>query len=110
MKFIIIILIILIIIFYLYCNDFEHYIINKEGVVTILLLGTIHGNEPAGSVALNEFIKEYTGNKKIKFIVVPTVNRCGKMLCMRNNILFDMNRQLGFTIITFGYNCKTQNC
>jgi hypothetical protein len=99
-------IILLIIIFniYLYCDDFEHYIINKEGVVTILLLGTIHGNEPAGSVALNEFIKEYTGNKKIKFIVVPTVNRCGKMLCMRNNILFDMNRQFTADAHNTGFN------
>ncbi len=92
MIFIIILILFILLIIYFYCDDFQHYIINKEGTKTILLLGTIHGNEPAGSVALTEFIKE-NSNKNIKFIVVPTVNRCGKMLCMRNNILFDMNRQ-----------------
>jgi hypothetical protein len=89
---IIIIIIIILIIIYFYCDDFKYYIINKKGSKTVLLLGTIHGNEPAGSIALNKFIKNPT-NSNIKFIVVPTVNRCGKFLCMRNNMItFDMNR------------------
>ncbi len=106
MKLIIIILIIITLIVHFYCDDFEYYIINnKENKLnnklkTILLLGTVHGNEPAGSVALNEFIKETTeNNNNIKFIVVPTVNSCGKALCMRNNIFlplpfasYDINR------------------
>ncbi len=102
MKLIVIITLLIIIFYLFYCDNFDEYIINnkdnktgvKTDVKTILLLGTIHGNEPAGSIALNEFIKESkVNNYNIKFIVVPTVNRCGKMLCMRNNILFDLNRQ-----------------
>ncbi len=86
MNLIIIILILIILIVYLYCDDFKYHIINEKGEKTVLMLGTIHGNEPAGSVALNEFINTNT-NTNIRFIIIPTVNRCGKFLCMRNNPL-----------------------
>jgi len=78
------ILITIIIIYYFiynYANDIEIVTIDsmKTGP-TILLIGGVHGNEPAGSVALYKFISILKKNNNIqtgKLFIIPCPNKLG---------------------------------
>ena len=82
---------------------------------TVLLLGGIHGNEPAGSVYLQQLTNDLT-NKKIalksgKLIIVPRVNPCGLNLDKRS-IMFvgDLNRKFPYNLNYKNYKkYKTKN-
>lgn len=41
------------------------------------LIGGVHGNEPAGAVALNHFLDNPPKLKKGKLVIIPEANRCG---------------------------------
>lgn len=100
-----IITIFIIIIFYIvlfnYANDIDVYVYdtNKKGK-TILLIGSVHGNEPAGHIALSQLKNDLDNNKlKIKngkVIIIDTPNKLGLM--MNNRLLLhrfwntDLNR------------------
>jgi hypothetical protein len=81
-------------------NSLKYFIIdglNKTGK-TVLILGGIHGNEPAGSFAIEQLINEINTNKlKIKtgrLILVPYVNYCALQLNKRFvDSIGDMNRK-----------------
>ena len=68
---------------YYWANDIQIHVIGS-GVPgpTILMIGGTHGNEPAGSVALNQLI----GQVKVKrgrLIIVPCANKLGLLLNTR---------------------------
>ena len=106
--FLILIMIIICLVFYKYyydlCNNpiIHNFNSNVEGQNVIILGGT-HGNEPAGSVYLDNLIKNLNNNDiKIKsgsLVIIPQVNPCGKCYNVRNvpNIVpftsWDINRQ-----------------
>jgi len=64
---------------------------------TIFIIGTTHGNEPAGYYTIKTLM-DMLNNKKIilekgKLILIPVVNYCGFKLNIRNRIGFgDINR------------------
>ena len=65
----------------------------------ILFIGGVHGNEPAGSYALNKIIEDYNNNKfKIKkgtLIILPNINKFGLLFNSRYNFSLknrDINR------------------
>jgi hypothetical protein len=106
--YIIIILIILLIIFYyIYttndlnkiCNNLEffRYGSSTSDNKTILILGGIHGNEPAGSKAIYQLMDELNTNKittKNKLILIPYVNYCALQLNIRSILgIGDLNRK-----------------
>jgi hypothetical protein len=84
--FIIIILIICFISFLItnFINQIEYFLIDSgiPGSTLLLIAGT-HGNEPAGTVGLEEFIKTNIKIKKGKIIVIPRVNNIGLALDLR---------------------------
>ncbi len=70
------------------CNNLEHYTygIKTDNNKTILILGGIHGNEPAGSKAILSLMNDINTNKitiKHKLILVPYVNYCALQMNMR---------------------------
>ena len=79
-------------------NQIEHILIDS-GISgpTLLLIGGTHGNEPAGSVGLEEFIKSNVKIKKGKIIIISRVNKLGLLLNTRwgyNGFLpVDYNRE-----------------
>ena len=83
-KIFIIILIILIIsltLFYLVINDPKVYIFtptDKSSNKTIFILGSVHGNEPAGTKACYKLIEHFNKNPpKDKVIIMPMPNLLG---------------------------------
>ncbi len=104
----IIISIILFIVFYYYysdlnsiCNNLEYFRYNStksgENIKTILILGGIHGNEPAGSVAIYKLMDDLNNNvvtSKHRLILIPYVNYCALQLNVRSMIgIGDLNRK-----------------
>ena len=80
-KLLILISIIIIYFFiYNYANDIEIFTIDsmKSGP-TILLIGSVHGNEPAGSVALKTFMRSLKTDSLTsgKLFVIPCPNKLG---------------------------------
>lgn len=83
----------LIIIFLIYknCNqvEFFEYDSNIKGP-QVLIIGGTHGNEPAGTFAIQEIKRKIISNKikikKGKVILIPEVNSCGLRLGIRWNI------------------------
>ena len=79
-------------------NQIEHILIDS-GISgpTLLLIGGTHGNEPAGSVGLDQFIKSNIKINKGKIIIIPRVNKLGLFLGTRwgyNGFLpVDYNRE-----------------
>ena len=73
-------IIIIYFILYNYANDIEIFTINsnKPGP-TILLIGSVHGNEPAGSVALQTFMRSLKTNpiQSGKLFIIPCPNKLG---------------------------------
>jgi hypothetical protein len=65
-------------------NQIESFTIDS-GVngPTLLLIGGTHGNEPAGTVGLEKFIKTNINISKGKIIIIPRVNKIGLFLGTR---------------------------
>jgi hypothetical protein len=68
-------------------NKIEHYIIDSkiDGPIILLIAGT-HGNEPAGTYALENLINSNISNISItrgKIIIIPRVNKIGLFLNLR---------------------------
>jgi hypothetical protein len=108
---IIIIILLISILFYLYinyylkkiCNNLEifYYGEKTETNKTILILGGIHGNEPAGSKAIKQFMEEINiKNIKLnnRIILIPNVNYCALQLNSRQvPFIGDLNRKFPIT-------------
>jgi hypothetical protein len=106
--YIIIITIIILIIFNIYykynikniCNNLEYFIYGEKTPYnkTILILGGIHGNEPAGSRAILQFMNEINTNKtklnNNRLILIPHVNYCALQINKRSvPLIGDLNRK-----------------
>lgn len=65
-------------------NQIEYLIIDSkiEGPTLLLIAGT-HGNEPAGTVGLEQFAKSNINISKGKIIMIPRVNKIGLFLGTR---------------------------
>lgn len=98
--FCIITIIIIFLYFYKICQT-EPEIFTYDSKVngpTILIIGTTHGNEPAGYFIIKNLIDKLNNKdiilKQGQLILIPLVNYCGYKLNMRNNFLYgDINRQ-----------------
>lgn len=78
------------------CNGIMKYEItsnSNEKYPVTLIIGSTHGNEPAGFYALHRFLAFAKVNRG-KLIIVPSVNTCGRLSNQRNNPLgdYDINR------------------
>jgi len=85
-----------------YTNQIKHFIISSGNPgPTLLLIGGTHGNEPAGSIALENFINNNPSISKGKIIIIPRVNIIGLAMDVRwgfNGFLpIDYNRQYPLT-------------
>lgn len=70
------------------CNNLEHYTYGNKTDTnkTILMLGGIHGNEPAGSKAILGLMEDINTNKitiKHKLILLPYTNYCALQINSR---------------------------
>jgi predicted deacylase len=70
------------------CTDVEMFTLGKpDGKPRVLVVGTAHGNEPAGSEALNHLLRLFKTKqitlKAGQLTVIPTMNKCGKTLGIR---------------------------
>ena len=97
--------------FYLYCgtyfkdicNNLEYFYYGESTPdnKTILILGGIHGNEPAGSTAILQLMTELNiKNTKLnnRIIFVPNVNYCALQLKKRQvPFIGDLNRKFPIT-------------
>ena len=94
------------------CNNLEHYTygIKTDTNKTILILGGIHGNEPAGSKAILELMNDINTNKitiKHKLILLPYTNYCALQINSRYlPQIGDLNRKFPTKI---NYNTKCLN-
>jgi len=93
-PYIIVILLILIYIYiYEYANDIEFFTFRAESEQdqqvankgkTVFIIGSVHGNEPSGNVALTKFIEDLQTKKIIlksgTLIIVPKPNKIGLLL------------------------------
>ena len=83
----------------LYCNDIkvEVFDSNVKGI-NLLLIGGTHGNEPAGSVALTNFIKDIKDKKYIlksgKITIINKPNKLGLLFNNRHLLHRFINRDL----------------
>jgi predicted deacylase len=82
------ILIIVFIIIIENCNKLEKFTLDS-GIPgpNFLAIGTIHGNEPASSYALESIINDFKSKrlilKKGSVTIIPCLNKCGRMLGIR---------------------------
>ena len=105
---IILLILTLFIMFYLYCGyylknicdnlEYFYYGESTPDNKTILILGGIHGNEPAGSKAIKQLMNDINMNKvKInnnRIIFIPYVNYCALQLNNRQvPFIGDLNRK-----------------
>jgi predicted deacylase len=96
--FILLFIAVLIFTYHYLCNYIRTFsFTGKEIGPTVLLLGGTHGNEPAGSKALEELIhlirKKVINISAGKVIIIPRVNRCGLWFNQREGpIMYDINR------------------
>jgi predicted deacylase len=81
------------------CNTVPEYYIysGKLNGPTVLIIGTTHGNEPAGYYAIKAFMNKLNNQEIVltrgKIIFIPAVNYCGLKMNQRTNpILGDINR------------------
>ena len=82
--------------------DFQEYVGSTQGP-TVLFIGSVHGNEPAGTLALEDYFDYDFVPKKGRVMVVTRPNRCGQFLNMRwqpqyipyfSKNLSDLNRSI----------------
>jgi hypothetical protein len=94
--YIIILIFFIIIIYFYFFNKIKYYDFNTNSKIKICFIAGVHGNEPAGSITLNELIKEkYFENKNIFIRIIPIVNKFGYNFNIRyqNNPFYpDINR------------------
>ncbi len=77
-------------------NKIEHWIIDSGNPGhTVLILGGTHGNEPAGSVGIEQFLNSGIKISKGKIILIPRINKLG----------LDLNFRWGFNgFVPIDYN------
>ncbi len=81
------------------CNNLEYFTYgsSKPDNKTVLILGGIHGNEPAGSRAIIKLMNDINTNEisiKNKLILIPYVNYCALQLNVRAlSSIGDINRK-----------------
>jgi hypothetical protein len=65
-------------------NQIEHFVIDSgnQGPLLLMIAGT-HGNEPAGTIGLEQFIRSNVKISKGKIIIIPRVNKIGLFLGTR---------------------------
>lgn len=112
MIYIIILLILIIFLLFFYfnnkinnvCNNLEYFIYGNKtsNTNTILILGGIHGNEPAGKETILNLMNDINTNiitiKNNKLILVPYVNYCALQLNIRSiPTIGDLNRKFPST-------------
>jgi hypothetical protein len=115
MECIYIIIILIILIFIIYnnyyikkiCNNLEYFIYGEKtpNNKTILILGGIHGDEPAGSKAILKLMNDINTNINIKniklnnrLILIPHVNYCALQINKRSiPLIGDLNRKFPST-------------
>ena len=102
---IILLILTLFIMFYIYCgyylknicDNLEVFNYGEDNKKHILILGGIHGNEPAGSLAIKQLMEEININNtelNNKIIFVPYVNYCALQLNSRQvPFIGDLNRK-----------------
>lgn len=81
---------VLVIILYItmYCSKVEKFTLDS-GIPgpNFLAIGTIHGNEPAASYALEQIVQDFkSGSLKLKkgsITIIPCLNKCGRILGIR---------------------------
>jgi hypothetical protein len=109
--YIIIIILLILLIFIIYnnyyikkiCNNLEYFIYGEKtpNNKTILILGGIHGDEPAGSRAILQLMNDINTNINIKniklnnrLILIPHVNYCALQINKRSiPLIGDLNRK-----------------
>jgi hypothetical protein len=86
------------------CNNLEYfnYGISTPDNKTILILGGIHGNEPAGSKAILQLMNDLNTNKtklnNNRLILIPYVNYCALQMNKRYiTFIGDLNRKFPST-------------
>lgn len=86
-------LIIVFIIILIYVVPQVYTFSKNPNLPTIFLTGSMHGDEPAGSEYLQGLIRELKQNNPYNYniIIMPTVNKIGKLLNTRN-LITDINR------------------
>ena len=82
------------------CNNLEYFTYGQGTPTnkTILILGGIHGNEPAGSKAILQFMNDINTNKTVltnkRLILIPYVNYCALQMNSRFiPFIGDLNRK-----------------
>lgn len=65
-------------------NQIEHFTIDsKNPGPTLLLIAGTHGNEPAGTIGVEQFLNSNIKISKGKIIIIPRVNKIGLFLGTR---------------------------
>lgn len=83
--------------YYLWGNEIDIHVIDSHlpGPNLLIISGT-HGNEPAGRLVVEEWLKNHVPIKKGKIYVIPRSNKSGSIIGLRymlHNLLFpDLNR------------------
>jgi hypothetical protein len=76
-------------------NDIRTFNGTKPGI-KLLIVGSVHGNEPAGTVACYKLIEKLSNGsiklKSGKVTIIPTVNPCGVLNYTRTSNGIDLNR------------------
>ena len=81
-----ILLFLLVHIFYIkpYCDQIDIKILSSSvSGPTVLFIGSVHGNEPAGTIALENYFQQDIQIQRGKIIVITNPNRCGQKLNIR---------------------------
>lgn len=82
-----------------FSQNLDVYYFDFNSDKNVLILGGVHGNEPAGSKVAFQLINDINDGYESKYnlIIIPEVNKSGLLFNMRNNIsnfkLVDLNRQ-----------------
>lgn len=82
---------------YRYATEIDIFTIDTQiPGPTLLMIGGTHGNEPAGSIWIEYFMKNHPPIKCGKIILVPRLNKIGLLLSRRHvfhNLIYrDLNR------------------
>jgi hypothetical protein len=84
--FLIIVLIICVISYLItdYINNIDYFVIDsKNPGPTLLIISGTHGNEPAGTIGSENFLKNNINISKGKIIIIPRVNKIGLFFGIR---------------------------
>jgi predicted deacylase len=85
------------------CDNLDVHTFNgKRKGFRLLIVGSVHGNEPAGTVACYKLI-EMLSNRTLKsgtVTIIPTVNPCGVLQYTRTSNGIDLNRTYETSVVT----------